>query len=92
MRYTHISTLLLIISVYSVQRVIITVLRIGEIREDNDIKQEVLAKMLNVNQTTYSRYETGDIDIPSSKLIRLAKYFNISLDYLSRLTNDKKSI
>ena len=62
----------------------------GDLREDNDIKQEVIAKMLNVNQSTYSRYETGSVDIPISAFIRLAEYYNTSIDYLVGLTNEKK--
>ncbi|EGK2638342.1 helix-turn-helix transcriptional regulator, partial [Listeria monocytogenes] len=48
--------------------------RIRNLREDKDLSQEQLAKLLNVSQTTYSRYETGHIDIPSQSLIKLAQY------------------
>jgi len=56
----------------------------GDLRIDNDIKQGVIAKELNVTQATYSRYETGSIDIPVSTLIRLAGYYHTSVDYLLR--------
>lgn len=59
----------------------------GELREDNDLKQEVVAKVLNVSQATYSRYETNEIDIPVSALIRLASYYNTSIDYLVGLSD-----
>ena len=58
----------------------------GDLREDNDTKQEEIAKMLNVTQSAYSRYETGDTEIPISHLIELAKHYNTSTDYLLGLT------
>lgn len=64
--------------------------RIRNLREDQDLSQEQLAKLLNVSQTTYSRYETGAIDIPSQSLITLANYYETSVDYLLNLTNIKK--
>lgn len=63
--------------------------RIRDLREDKDLSQEQLAKLLNVSQTTYSRYETGKIDIPSQSLIKLAQYYFTSIDYLVNLTNTK---
>lgn len=63
--------------------------RIRNLREDKDLSQEQLAKLLNVSQTTYSRYETGKLDIPSQSLIKLAQYYSTSIDYLLELTNQK---
>jgi transcriptional regulator with XRE-family HTH domain len=63
--------------------------RIRNLREDRDLSQEQLAKLLNVSQTTYSRYETGNLDIPSQSLIKLAKYYSTSVDYLLNLTDIK---
>ena len=63
--------------------------RIRNLREDKDLNQEQLAKLLNVSQTTYSRYETGNIDIPSRSLINLAQYYSTSVDYLLNLTDVK---
>ncbi|WP_430597775.1 helix-turn-helix domain-containing protein [Enterococcus sp. AZ177] len=63
--------------------------RIRNLREDKDLSQEQLAKFLNVSQTTYSRYETGNIDIPSQSLIKLAQYYSTSVDYLLNLTDIK---
>ncbi|WP_445448382.1 helix-turn-helix domain-containing protein [Enterococcus faecalis] len=63
--------------------------RIRDLREDADLSQEQLAKLLNVSQTTYSRYETGKLDIPSQSLIKLAQYYSTSIDYLVELTNEK---
>lgn len=65
--------------------------RIRDLREDKDLSQEQLAKLLNVSQTTYSRYETGKIDIPSQSLIKLAKYYSTSIDYLVGLTNQERA-
>ncbi|EGO8263977.1 helix-turn-helix transcriptional regulator [Enterococcus faecalis] len=63
--------------------------RIRNLREDNDLTQEQLAKLLNVSQATYSRYEQGELDIPIQSLIRLAQYYSTSIDYLVNLTNIK---
>ena len=63
--------------------------RIRNLREDKDLNQEQLAKLLNVSQTTYSRYETGNIDIASRSLINLAQYYSTSVDYLLNLTDVK---
>lgn len=61
----------------------------GELRQDNDIKQLVLARLLNVSQATYSRYETGDLEIPISALIKLAGFYHTSIDYLVGITDVK---
>lgn len=65
-------------------------LRIREIREDKDLKQKTLAKILNCKQQTYSRYETGEITIDIYKLEKLAEFYNTSIDYLLGLTNEKR--
>ncbi len=61
---------------------------IRDLREDSDLTQQQLAELLHVSQATYSRYESGVLDIPSSALIALAKYYQTSVDYLLDLTND----
>jgi transcriptional regulator with XRE-family HTH domain len=61
---------------------------IRHLREDKDIKQTTLAKYLQVNQSTYSDYETGKINIPIEALIKIADYHNVSLDYLVGRSND----
>ncbi len=58
------------------------------IREDNDIKQKEIAKMLNVSQNTYSQYETGVIALTAEVLIKLADFYNVSVDYLIDRTNN----
>lgn len=56
--------------------------RIRDLREDADINQTEVAKMLGMSQTGYSKYETGENDIPTLVLIKLAKFYNTSIDYL----------
>lgn len=56
--------------------------RLRDLREDKDLKQRQLAEVLHVSQTTYSRYESGAIDIPSDALIKLADFYGVSTDYL----------
>ncbi|MBQ7898108.1 MAG: helix-turn-helix transcriptional regulator [Clostridia bacterium] len=58
------------------------------IREDRDIKQKEIAKYLNVSQNTYSQYETGVISLTAEILIKLADYYNVSIDYLLDRTNN----
>ena len=62
--------------------------RIRELREDNDLTQETLAKILNVKQTTYSKYELGKINVPVESLIKLAAFYKTSVDYLIGVTDD----
>jgi len=64
--------------------------RLKDLREDSDLTQQVLANLLNISQTTYSRYESGILDIPSISLIKLAKFYNTSIDYLVGLTDNKR--
>lgn len=56
--------------------------RLRDLREDADRKQKELAELLNVSQTTYSRYESGALDIPSAALIKLADYYQVTVDYI----------
>ena len=51
-------------------------------REDSDKKQIELAKNLNIDQSTYSDYENGKINIPIDQLNKIADFYNVSLDYL----------
>lgn len=64
--------------------------RIRELREDNDLTQKQLAQMLNCSQQVYSNYELGQRDIPTDILIKLAKFYNVSTDYILGITNIKK--
>ena len=58
--------------------------------EDKDLKQKDMAKMLNVAQTTYSDYENGKINMPTSILIKLAELYNTSIDYLLGMTDNPR--
>ncbi len=60
--------------------------RIRDLREDADLSQVKLAKLLGMSQTGYSKYETGENDIPTEILIALARIHNTSVDYLLGLT------
>lgn len=62
--------------------------RIRDLREDKDMNQTQLAKMLGMSQTGYSKYETGENDIPTSILIKLARFYNTSIDYLLGQTDN----
>lgn len=64
--------------------------RLRELREDKDLNQSKVAQYLNMSQTGYSKYETGENDIPTKVLIDLAKFYNTSVDYLLELTDEMK--
>ena len=60
------------------------------LREDRDISQKDMAAFLNIHQTTYSDYELGQLNIPQSTLIKLAEFFDTSIDYILGTTNERK--
>ena len=60
------------------------------IREDQDLKQKDIAKILNVSQNTYSQYETGVISLTAETLIKLSDYYQVSIDYLLDRTNNPR--
>lgn len=64
--------------------------RIRDLREDKDLNQTEVAKMLGMSQTGYSKYETGENDIPTNILIKLANFYDTSIDYLLGQTNNQK--
>lgn len=64
--------------------------RIRDFREDNDLTQTQVAKMLGMSQTGYSKYETGENDIPTYVLIKLSDFYNTSVDYLLGLTDEMR--
>ena len=55
--------------------------RLRDLREDRDLNQTEVAKMLGMSQTGYSKYETGENDIPTAVLIKLADFYDTSIDY-----------
>ena len=64
--------------------------RIQDLRIDADMSQRELSEILHISQRFYSHYETGSRNIPIEMLIRLANYYEISLDYLVGRTDNKK--
>ena len=64
--------------------------RIQDLRIDADMSQRGLSEILHISQRSYSHYETGSRNIPIEMLIRLANYYEISLDYLVGRTDNKK--
>ena len=64
--------------------------RIRDLREDKDLNQTQVAKMLGMSQTGYSKYETGENDIPTAVLIKLAEFYNTSTDYILGITDDPR--
>ena len=64
--------------------------RLREIREDRNLKQKDISKLLNVSQVAYSYYELGKRQIPIDILKKLAKIYNVSTDYLLYLTDEIK--
>lgn len=62
--------------------------RIRDLREDKDLSQEQMAKIIGIkDQTQYSRWERGAYEIPFHHVIKIAKYFNVTIDYIAGLTN-----
>jgi transcriptional regulator with XRE-family HTH domain len=63
--------------------------RIRDLREDKDLTQAQLSKLLGIHQTTYSDYELGNLNIPIPIISKLANLFETSVDYLVNLTDEK---
>ncbi len=63
--------------------------RIKELRENTDLNQTQFAAILGMSQTGYSKYETGENDVPTSILIKIADYYNTSTDYILGRTDKK---
>lgn len=64
--------------------------KIRDLREDRDLNQTQVAKMLGMSQTGYSKYETGENDVPTEVLIKLADFYGVSIDFLLGQTNNPK--
>lgn len=64
--------------------------RLRDLREDMDLTQNDISKLLNISQTVYSRYERGYQTIPVEHLLKLSEFYNTSIDYILGLTNVKK--
>lgn len=66
--------------------------RLKDLREDKDLLQRDIARLIQTTQQTYSLYENGTREIPFHHAITLAKFYKVSLDYIAGLTNNKKGI
>lgn len=66
--------------------------RIRDLREDKDLSQAEVAKIIQTTQQQYSKIETGKADISGEKLIILAEYYNVSADYILGLTKERKPL
>ena len=64
--------------------------RIRDLREDRDLTQTDMGKVLSCSQRVYSNYERGDIDIPTTTLIKIADFHNVSVDFLLSRTDNPK--
>ena len=64
--------------------------RIRDLREDRDFNKTQIASLLSMSQTGYSKYETAENDIPTAVLIKLANFYDTSIDYLLGQTDQKK--
>lgn len=65
-------------------------MRLKDLREDKDLLQKDVAKILSIAERTYSGYETGSRNVPNEILKKLAMFYNTSIDYILNLTNEKK--
>lgn len=63
--------------------------KLRDLREDRDLTQKQVAKYLMCDQSLYSKYERGERDVPLSVMIKLAQFYETSIDYLVGLTNNK---
>lgn len=64
--------------------------RFRDLREDKDLRQEDIARLLDTTQTQYSRWERGAQEMPLHHAIRLADFYKVSMDYITGRTNNKK--
>ena len=64
--------------------------RIRDLREDRDYTQVKIAEILNCSQQVYSNYELGQRDIPTDVLIKLSKFYNVSVDYILGISDNPK--
>ena len=66
------------------------ILKIKDLREDNDLTQSQIAEIIMCNQSLYSKYERGEREIPLRLLITLSDFYNVSLDYIVGRTKKKE--
>ena len=61
--------------------------RLNDLREDHELLQREVATILDITITQYSRWETGEFEIPFHNVIKLAKYYNVTIDFIAELTD-----
>lgn len=66
--------------------------RLRDLREDHDYTQDELVRLLEMHKTTYTNYEQGKREIPFSLVIRLARLYNVSIDFIAELTDDPRAL
>lgn len=66
--------------------------RLRDLREDHDLTQNQLVEILNMHKTTYTNYEQGKREIPFELVIKLAKIYDVSLDYIAELIDEPKPL
>jgi len=63
--------------------------RIKDLREDAELTQKQISEILHMHKTTYTRYESGERELPFNIAVLLARHYGVNLDYLAGLTNEK---
>ena len=66
--------------------------RLKDLRDDKDLTQDELVEILGMHKTTYTNYEQGKREIPFALAMRLAEFYNVSLDYIAGFTNDPRPL
>ena len=66
--------------------------RLRDLREDKDLTQEQLVNILGIHKTTYTNYEQGKREIPFALVIRLAKFYNVSIDFIADLIPEPREL
>ena len=66
--------------------------RLKDLREDKDLTQTQLVEILGMHKTTYTNYEQGKREIPFELVIRLAKFYNVTIDYIAGLTDTPSAL
>ncbi len=66
--------------------------RLKDLREDRDLTQDALVAILNMNKTTYTRYEQGVCDMPLEFAKKMASFYNVSLDYIAGMIDTPRKL
>lgn len=66
--------------------------RLKDLREDNDLTQKQVGEIIKTSQKQYSRWETGEREIPFHNIIKLAQFYDVTIDYIAGITNECKPL